>query len=182
MSGIQKSQATKLCAFVPNILGSLVCNLLPVTQLAPKLSKWLLDFCKMCAALLYVMVVCGKMTSKWVCRDVEGSDSVLIWGTVQAFPWRSWGKPRKPASNLTVFVVEVWLRDPPYLNTNQDSHPLDREVSVSRELWRKTEYPFVLCCGSRGILSHGDETRDDLRVVAFRIFQQQFSLSLSLSL
>jgi hypothetical protein len=34
-----------------------------------------------------------KMSEQWVGNDVEGNACRLIRGTVQAFSWKSWGKP-----------------------------------------------------------------------------------------
>jgi len=44
----QVARATKFCTLAPDICGSLVWNLLHVTNLAPRIFRWLLDFWNMC--------------------------------------------------------------------------------------------------------------------------------------
>jgi len=47
----QVAVATKFCVVASNICGFSVWTLLHVTVLAPRILRWLLDFCKCCAAL-----------------------------------------------------------------------------------------------------------------------------------
>ena len=56
ISGVHKSQATKLCTLVPNICGCLVQQLLHVTFLAPTTVRCLLYFCKIFTHLYYLIM------------------------------------------------------------------------------------------------------------------------------
>ena len=63
---------------------------------------------------------------------------------------------------------------PFYPNTESASR---RRSSIKSWMWRnRSEYPLFLSSGSHGILSRGVETRNDLRVVAVWMPQQQFWL------
>jgi hypothetical protein len=114
------------------------------------------------------------MISKWIGWDAEGNISVLVWGAVPAFAWRIWERPRNPLLNLS-FGAETSLRDTPLTWMLPLMLPSGPRCFIKPCMWRsQVGYPFFLFYGSRGILSHGDETADDLRVVAFWIPQQQF--------
>jgi hypothetical protein len=52
-SGSQVARATKFCRMAPNICASSVRNWLHVTVLALRILRWLLDFCKICASLIW---------------------------------------------------------------------------------------------------------------------------------
>jgi len=78
--GIQKSRAANFCTKAPSMYGASAWNSLYITHLALRPSKWLLDFCKIVAALNYLTTMIGNMTSKWNGWDVEGSIAVQIWG------------------------------------------------------------------------------------------------------
>jgi hypothetical protein len=42
-----------------------------------------------------------KMTNEyWIGKDFEGSDRGLNWGTIPAFAWRVWGKPRNISADI----------------------------------------------------------------------------------
>jgi hypothetical protein len=55
--GCQVTWAAKFFMVAPNICGSLVWNLLEITLLALRILKWHLEFWKICALLIFVMVV-----------------------------------------------------------------------------------------------------------------------------
>jgi len=50
-SGCQVVQAVQICTVTQNIAGSSVWNLFHVSLLAPRVSRFLLDFWKICAPL-----------------------------------------------------------------------------------------------------------------------------------
>jgi len=56
---------------------------------------WLIPFPLFNEILEYTVLV-GRMAYKsWIGRDVQGSDTGLVQGTVRAFAWRGSGKPQK---------------------------------------------------------------------------------------
>jgi hypothetical protein len=52
-SGFQVTQAITFCIMAPNICGFSVLILLHVTQLSPRILRWLLDFWSICGPLCY---------------------------------------------------------------------------------------------------------------------------------
>ena len=128
--GVQKSRVTELYTKAPNICGTSVWNSVYVTHLALWLSKWLLDFCKMCATLNYLTTLIGNMTSKWIGWAVEGNINFIIWGpsicleelrkTTKASCAQFCGRDFTPSPSLP-------------LSIRIQSRPPDAEVPSSRE-------------------------------------------------
>jgi hypothetical protein len=46
---------------------------------------------------------------KWMMNS-KGSGRGLIPGTISAFAWRKWGKPRKPSVRIAGLRAEIWIR------------------------------------------------------------------------
>jgi hypothetical protein len=55
--GCQVTRLTKFCTVAPNICGSSVCCLLYFTILVPRILRWLLDFCEICAPFIISVIL-----------------------------------------------------------------------------------------------------------------------------
>jgi hypothetical protein len=76
--GARSPWATTLCTVAPNICGPSAWNLIHVTLPSPRILRWLLDFCNICATLLYFIIVCIQPTMYKLPGDVHAySDNPL---------------------------------------------------------------------------------------------------------
>lgn len=66
----------------------------------------------------YVVSNNMMVNEQWIGKNTEHSGHGSTWGTIQAFIWRDWEKPRKMSFNVTGLRAEILTRDPQ--NTEQD--------------------------------------------------------------
>lgn len=77
--GHKVTWATKFCMVDPNICGSSVWILLHITLLVPRISRWLVDFWKICAPVVELLA----FLSFFSLPCVEDGDNVYLDNTGQ---------------------------------------------------------------------------------------------------
>jgi hypothetical protein len=74
---LQIAMWTEFCLAAHNICFS-IWSMLHVTLLWPRISKWLLDFCRICAHLVWYWKILQHFR-KWICSKQKELFSVILW-------------------------------------------------------------------------------------------------------